>query len=386
MSLINVVEDVSTFQTNIQNSLNDRISQAGATIASTFGSSTLQDFNNNLSAFKLSVNPQANPATNSIQLGATSISANGQDPTSFFNALPSMDVWQVQQLGTALTGLVGGRAPVIPMVFGLVPPLSATSTYTVPDPLYLFVNPKTWSRSANKVQTNNYVRNGITTERWGEELEQITASGNINAFYSLETGLTRFYRRQTPSFRNLMMLLQLFKNNGCAFDTSYSGNCVPSANKRIIDVGAVEIFYDKEVFRGTFDTFSVKEAADKPFTLEYSFTFFCESTVSILDIINVNTAINAATVNPGGPGSVQLAPGQQPSAAVAASDALINQELANQINETALNATEYLQNFKTQSLTSASAADGYQPSTNTTAVLLQEQLTVLNTGGSGSGG
>jgi hypothetical protein len=125
-------------------------------------------------------------------------------------------------------------------------------------------------------------------------------------FYTQETGLTRTYKRQTPSFTNLMNLIQIFRNNGCLYGNSYEGSeDAPSSNRRILDVGYIEILYGYELFRGTFDSFSITESVDQPFTLEYTFTFNVSESISIHDITPSSTNVQQLRQ-----GAVRLVPTQ----------------------------------------------------------------------------
>jgi hypothetical protein len=377
--LLNIAQTLGDARDSVQNWTNERLAVANRTVFGgdgkdpLFNTEQLAAVRANIDKFKARVDPRnKNPASNGNELGSTTLSNSAQDVGPFFNLLPTMDVWKVQQQATSLRGLVAGKLPVIPMVFAVIPALSA-ERQAVPEPLFLFVNPKSWSRSMNKVQTNHYVRNGITTERWGEELEQITASGMIGGYYTLETGLTRTYRRQTPSYRNLMMLLQIFKNNGCVYDNTYQG-AAPSSNKRVIDVGAIEILYDKEIFRGTFDTFSIKEAADKPYTLEYSFVFHVESSIHISDITPTSTSVNNSTIGASGPNQVHLAEGQTIPTAENDAELARFQQLLNNNSEIADRASQLLNQNKVNSLLPVSKEAGFQSTTSDASVLLKEQL------------
>jgi hypothetical protein len=103
-----------------------------------------------------------------------------------------------------------------------------------------------------------------------------------------------------------MELVQLYRNNGCIYGTDYQGsNNSPPPNKRIIDVGYVEILYAYELFAGTFESFTITEDASKPFTLQYSFVFNCSQIVSINDMISASSDFTQQSTG------LTLVPGQQ---------------------------------------------------------------------------
>jgi hypothetical protein len=203
----------------------------------------------------------------------------------YFSQLPVADIWNSTLRAKSLNGLLGSKKPLLPMVFQIQLPPSATNNNPVPD-LTLFVNPSSWARSVNKVQQNIWTRNGIKTERWGDDLEQISASGSLGGFYTIQTGLTRLQRWQTPTYRNLMELVQIYKNNGCTYGKTYTERkdfVAPSRN-RILDVGQVAISYGYDVFIGNFESFEITEDENSPFTIKYSFVFNCSQVVSIHDL------------------------------------------------------------------------------------------------------
>ena len=222
--------------------------------------------------------------------------------TNNFTSLRTMDTYKVQTQGAYLTGLLASKQPLLPMTFNAVlPDINASGffqqyTDSFLNPLTLFINPKTWTRSTTKKNTNTFTRGGYKSERWGEELEQIDASGEIGAFYTQQTGLTRINRSQTPSYRNFLQLIQMFKNNGCYYSNTYDGaNLGATKSARIVNVGYIEVLYGHEYFRGTFDSLSVKESADSPFSLSYSFTFYVGEVVSIYDATALTTSANVPT-------------------------------------------------------------------------------------------
>jgi len=309
-------QSLGTFKEEVQKSANERLLNINKKISTAtsakgeplFTAATQTRINQLMSQYKIDLDPRVSRSgINQIRGNRLFDRSDINGSNEAFTRLQTLDTYKVSLQAKYLKGLVPSRIPLMPMIFNVIlPEIAQSQNFNSPPPFFLFVNPTNWSRSNNKVQNNNYVRNGIKTERWGEELEQITASGSIGGFYTQETGLTRTYRRQTPSFTNLMNLIQIYRNNGCLYGNSYEGSeDAPSTNRRILDVGYIEILYGFELFRGTFDSFSITESVDKPFTLEYTFTFNVSESVSIHDITSSNTNIQNFKSS-----SVRLVPNQ----------------------------------------------------------------------------
>lgn len=272
-----------------------------------FNENASGDFSSLLDQYRVRVDPRKVPPKtfdpNFDGVGALNAVVPNND---FFTQLGVMDVWNATLQAKALNGIIGSKIPLLPMVFRVELPPTADNG-TVPS-LTLFINPSSWNRSITKVQQNHWTRRGIKTERWGDDLEQIQARGEIGGFYTLQTGLTRFHRWQTPTYRNLMELVQIYKNNGCTYGKTYSeiSDFVAPSQNRILDVGYVEILYGYEVFVGNFESFEVMESDEKPYSLSYSFTFNCANVVSIHDL---NPSTSQQLSQPRQSSSVNLVPG-----------------------------------------------------------------------------
>lgn len=138
-------------------------------------------------------------------------------------------------------------------------------TFEFIEPLVLYINPTDISRVFQKRYDSQLAGDRTVIEHWGEEQDRLTASGRIGAAYTDATGLTRYFRRHSASYQQLMNLFLLYRNNGYVFEVSDP--------YRIGLVGRVQITYDTETWIGHFDTFSMTENADNPFTMEYEFEF-----------------------------------------------------------------------------------------------------------------
>lgn len=137
--------------------------------------------------------------------------------------------------------------------------------------LVFLVNPETFSRSLTKKTEEFFTRSGWSQEFWGEELDTFTLDGQIGGTYTDKFGLTRFFRRDSSSYQNLMQLYLYYKNNGRIFE-----DLDP---RRIAIVGNVIITYDLVVYIGVFESFEITETADAPFNLKYNMTFTVRQTL-----------------------------------------------------------------------------------------------------------
>lgn len=152
-------------------------------------------------------------------------------------------------------------------------------------PLRLLINPNSFSVKSQKVVSDgNWGRKGPIVEFWGDEHDKISGSGQVAAFYALDTmphlgrggpGLTRSARNVSLAWQNFQSLYLLYRNNG--------GMYLPDVNQRDRDVlltavGSVYIYYDGILYIGSFDSFNVREQDQKPFTVEYDFEFTVRAT------------------------------------------------------------------------------------------------------------
>ncbi len=138
-------------------------------------------------------------------------------------------------------------------------------------PLAFLINPTTFSQSLNKKTEEFFTRAGWNQEFWGEELDTFTLEGQIGGTFTDKFGLSRFFRRDSSSYQNLMQLYLYYKNNGRVFE-----DLDP---RRIAVVANVVITYDSVKFIGMFDSFEITETADQPFNLKYDFTFTARQTL-----------------------------------------------------------------------------------------------------------
>ena len=155
-------------------------------------------------------------------------------------------------------------------------------------PLRMLVNPTSFKPSEEKVIADgSFSRNGTIVEHWGEQQIKISASGRLAGFYSLDVGgssvtegaagsspgLGRMARNFSESYQNFLSLYLIYRNNGTIWlENTFAGEKSPKANNLAL-VGSVYIYYDNVLYIGSFDSFNVTESDDKPFTLEYDYSF-----------------------------------------------------------------------------------------------------------------
>lgn len=186
-------------------------------------------------------------------------------------------------------------------------------------PLTLYITPKDFVRSLQKLVTTNYLRRGPEPEFWGDELDKLTFSGTIAAFYTRANGITQHRQGNSKGYANFLSLLSFYKNNGreywtqgqnverddtaarlnrspndanrlAAFQQALTGGRVssnarvnkgdPESGKLVFDragliktVGSVVISYDRYQIYGHFDSMSWSMSVNSPFLIEYSASF-----------------------------------------------------------------------------------------------------------------
>ncbi len=136
------------------------------------------------------------------------------------------------------------------------------------------VPPKEISLKMSKILFDgNLTQGGFQIEHWGEALDVLSVSGSTGGFYSVVRqtgcgGLNHQLRRGSRAFQEFMALVTAFKNNGYVYHT-LSGN----GGQVNLPAALIQIQMGVHTFIGRFDEFSFTETEDKPFSLDYSFTF-----------------------------------------------------------------------------------------------------------------
>lgn len=161
--------------------------------------------------------------------------------------------------------------------------------------LILLVNPQEFRKShENTIDFGVKTRIGNVVHTWLERPITVSASGVTSSQYAvyadMSGGLTNYNRIHSLSYRNLMSLLMIFKNNGVLYDfpSGTSSNIEsdiandfgindtfgPTAGDgSILLTGSVYIYFDDHMYIGSFNNFSILDDAAKPHNLSYSFEF-----------------------------------------------------------------------------------------------------------------
>lgn len=136
-------------------------------------------------------------------------------------------------------------------------------------PLFLKINPDTFSMNSKNIITVHKTRGAIVQEHWGSELDTINCAGSTGMFIFPTEGPTVKNRWYTKSHKNFEDLNDLYKNNASTYDS----------NGMVINRGTVRLSFDLGLFDGYFESFTFKEIGNIPFRYEYSFVYKSEKTL-----------------------------------------------------------------------------------------------------------
>jgi hypothetical protein len=153
------------------------------------------------------------------------------------------------------------------------------STEPIPD-LVLLINPSNLDEMHTSLISESRTLGGFVREFWGEQLGSLTASGRTAIFYD-DNGLTNSNMRNSEGYQNFIRLLNIYKNNGKEYVNEKDPRLLATkGNKnRISKANLVIMIYNGKQYYGYFDSFGYKEASDKPYNLEYDFSFKVVRTV-----------------------------------------------------------------------------------------------------------
>lgn len=146
-----------------------------------------------------------------------------------------------------------------------------------PPELIMFINPANIDITYSSLVTETRTLGGFVQEFWGEQLTSLSAAGQTAMFYS-NKGITNKDVRLSESYQNFIRLVNVYKNNG----KDYSDKKLLAKNvnpNRIVSFGTVIMNYISKEYHGYFENFSIKELSEKPFNLEYDFSFKVIKTV-----------------------------------------------------------------------------------------------------------
>ena len=161
-----------------------------------------------------------------------------------------------EPITTFTSGTVKNEKSIIWEVRGI------TEQLKIPD-LVMKINPRNLSTKYTQLINRKRTIGGFIEEHWGEQLDELSASGITRGFYD-ENGLTNLNRRNTDGYREFEKLINIYRNNGSIYDHKTGA---------IIAQGTIVMNYDGNIQHGYFENFSVNEISEKQFNLQYDFTF-----------------------------------------------------------------------------------------------------------------
>lgn len=172
--------------------------------------------------------------------------------------------------------------------------------------LLMLTNPTDFQRSYEHSVDAPKARGGHVVHMWLERPLSISCKGVSAAQYAVDAsgsgGLTGALRTHSLSYRNLMSLAMLYRNNGQLFTGAASGQDKTGVPTLMM---SVFIYYDGHIYIGSFDDFQVDDSADKPHNLAYSWKFTARYDIDVShvtdDVINRATAMGGASQYAGTP-------------------------------------------------------------------------------------
>ncbi len=161
--------------------------------------------------------------------------------------------------------------------------------------LVMLVNPSEFARNYEATVDPVKSRAGFVINMWLERPLTISCKGTTAGQYFFRSdgagGLTNFNRIQSISYKNLMSLVSIYRNNGYTYM-----NPAISADNAGVPIVACScfIYYDDHLYIGSFDEFTVTDDGNKPFNLSYSWKFTVRYDV---DTTSVADSVIAGNVN-----------------------------------------------------------------------------------------
>jgi hypothetical protein len=159
-----------------------------------------------------------------------------------------------------------------PVVLDILAPDLATSLLPEGVKMVLHVNPSSMSWSYAKQIERIQTKGGWVEQHWGEAARSMSLNMATGGFKRLYSGLSNVTgggidldgtRRETIAYDKYLDLLAAFHNNGSIYDSS----------GQIAFQGIIKVTFDGGIYLGWFNSFTVNEAAEKPYQFELSAEF-----------------------------------------------------------------------------------------------------------------
>lgn len=155
-----------------------------------------------------------------------------------------------------------------------------------PQLLAMHVNPNSFNEGFTKSKSVVATYGGFVEFIWQDELDSISATASTGGFLNPNVGLTsgsdieknvlafqdtgnvgKVGRQNSMAWERQEDLLDVFRNNGSIFD----GRGIPRIR------GKVRCIYDRGIYTGHFESFTVRETDAQAFTFELSWEFKVEN-------------------------------------------------------------------------------------------------------------
>ncbi len=148
-------------------------------------------------------------------------------------------------------------------------------------PSVLFiVNPSDMSinidHSLEFVRTRNtFVSHSSHVKPIAISIKGVSSGQYVVNQYTKAGGLSSTNRINTVSYKNLMSIAQVYKNNGTIVSDT------PGSEGIITHIGSVFIYYDGVIYIGSFDDFSIQNDSSKAYNMSYDFKFTARHIVEV---------------------------------------------------------------------------------------------------------
>ena len=146
-------------------------------------------------------------------------------------------------------------------------------------PLVMLVNPTRFVTSYEQSSDIIAARRSHIVSNWLEKPVVITGEGSTLGFFAYPShaigrssggGISHNDRIYSLAYANFMSLLALYLDNA---NFQPIVNATAASSGIPVGIGNVYLSYDDKYYLGSFDTMTVSDSADQPFTLSYTFTF-----------------------------------------------------------------------------------------------------------------
>jgi len=156
--------------------------------------------------------------------------------------------------------------------------------------LVLLVNPSSFTRNFEAQVDPVKVRRGYAIHMWLEKPVGLSLKGATAGQYVFsadkEGGLTHFNRIKSISYKNLMSLVSIYRNNGHLYTEDIATD---QGNAGTIQISmSAFIYYDGHIYIGSFDDFSITDSGNKPYNLEYDTKFTVRYDIDTTQVSDAN--------------------------------------------------------------------------------------------------